>query len=73
MKKLVPEPPVKVTFFPFYTINKDMPSPEALLFAIQLLRGIEDTLDEYICGNAGQPGIGMLQHCAQQADGEGVG
>ncbi|WP_177334285.1 hypothetical protein [Pseudomonas sp. NBRC 111124] len=25
-----------------------------------MLRGIEDTLDEYICGNAGEPGIGML-------------
>ncbi|WP_256589883.1 MULTISPECIES: hypothetical protein [unclassified Pseudomonas] len=37
-----------------------MPSPEALLYVIQLLRGIEDTLDEYICGNAGEPGIGML-------------
>ncbi|MDD2150207.1 MULTISPECIES: hypothetical protein [Pseudomonas] len=60
MKKLVPDPPAKVTSQPFYTINKDMPSPEALLYVIQLLRGIEDTLDEYICGNAGEPGIGML-------------
>ena len=31
-----------------------------MLYAIQLMRGIEDTLDEYICGNAGEPGIGML-------------
>ena len=60
MKKLVPDPPAKVASHSFYTINEDMPSPEALLFAIQLLRGIEDTLDEYICGNAGEPGIGML-------------
>lgn len=60
MKKLVPDPPDKVTSQPFYTINKDVPSPEALLYVIQLLRGIEDTLDEYICGNAGEPGIGML-------------
>ncbi|MFB4403091.1 hypothetical protein [Pseudomonas inefficax] len=60
MKKLVPDPPTKVLSQPFYTINKDMPSPEALLYVIQLLRGIEDTLDEYICGNAGEPGIGML-------------
>ena len=54
MKKLVPDPPVKVASYSFYTINKDMPSPEALLYVIQLLRGIEDTLDEYICGNAGE-------------------
>ncbi|QXI50392.1 hypothetical protein HU763_003860 [Pseudomonas anuradhapurensis] len=31
-----------------------------MLFAIQLLHGIEDTPDEYICGNAGEPDIGML-------------
>lgn len=60
MKKLVPDPPAKVLSQPFYTINKDMPSHEALLYVIQLLRGIEDTLDEYICGNAGEPGIGIL-------------
>ena len=59
MKKLVPDPP-KSKPHSFYTINQDMPSPEALLFVIQLLRGIEDTLDEYICGNVGEPGIGML-------------
>jgi len=61
MKKLVPDPPsAKSTSRPFYTINNDMPSAEALLYVIQLLRGIEDTLDEYICGNVGEPGIGML-------------
>ncbi|MFK0311727.1 hypothetical protein ACIQUF_10805 [Pseudomonas sp. NPDC090233] len=59
MKKIVPDPP-KSKSHSFYTINQDMPSPEALLFVIQLLRGIEDTLDEYICGNVGEPGIGML-------------
>ncbi|PYG82125.1 hypothetical protein N436_01074 [Pseudomonas sp. RV120224-01b] len=60
LKKLVPDPPAKAISQPFYTIKQDMPSPEALLYVIQLLRGIEDTLDEYICGNAGEPGIGML-------------
>jgi len=59
MKKLVPDPPSQTSPRPFYTNNK-VPSPEALLYAIQLMRGIEDTLDEYICGNAGEPGIGML-------------
>ena len=60
MKKLVPDPPVKPGLRSFYTINNDMPSPEALRYVSQLLRGIEDTLDEYICANAGEPGIGML-------------
>ncbi|MCI0914448.1 hypothetical protein [Pseudomonas putida] len=61
MKKLVPDPPTaKPSSRSFYTINNDMPSAEALLYVIQLLRGIEDTLDEYICGNVGEAGIGML-------------
>ncbi|MEN5036299.1 hypothetical protein [Pseudomonas sp. TWI929] len=60
MKKIVPDPPAKTTPRPFYTIDSAVPSHEALLHAIQLMRGIEDTLDEYICGNAGEPGIGML-------------
>jgi len=60
MKKVVPDPPAKTSPRTLYTINNDMPSPEALLYVSQLLRGIEDTLDEYICGNAGEPGIGML-------------
>ncbi|WP_027595049.1 hypothetical protein [Pseudomonas sp. LAIL14HWK12:I7] len=60
MKKIVPDPPSQTSPRPFYTIDNKVPSPEALLYAIQLMRGIEDTLDEYICGNAGEPGIGML-------------
>ena len=58
MKKVVPDPPVKAPSF--YTINNDLPSPEALRYVSQLLLGIEDTLDEYICANAGEPGIGLL-------------
>ena len=60
MKKIVPDPPSQTSPRSFYTIDNKVPSPEALLYAIQLMRGIEDTLDEYICGNAGEPGIGML-------------
>ncbi|WP_236409955.1 hypothetical protein [Pseudomonas sp. S31] len=45
-------------------------SAETLLYVIQLLRGVEDTRDEYICGNPGESGIG--KRCAQFADGEGV-
>jgi hypothetical protein len=60
MKKVVPDPPIKATLRPFYTLDSELPSPDALVHAIQLMRGIEDTLDEYICGNAGEPGIAML-------------
>ena len=59
MKKIVPDPP-KLTSQPFYTINPDMPSVDALTHTLQLMSGIEDTLDEYICANAGEPGINML-------------
>ncbi|WP_416465944.1 hypothetical protein [Pseudomonas sp. LFS044] len=38
MKKIVPDPPSKLTTRSFYTINNDMPSAEALLYVIQLLR-----------------------------------
>ena len=37
-----------------------MPSVDALIHALQLMSGIEDTLDEFICANAGEPGINML-------------
>lgn len=60
MKKLVPDPPVKPDSIPFYINNNDLPSPEALRYVSQLLLGIEDTLDEYICANAGEPGVGLL-------------
>ncbi|MFJ4456744.1 hypothetical protein ACIP1G_23015 [Pseudomonas sp. NPDC089392] len=45
---------------PFYTINQDTPSVDALVHTLQLMAGIEDSLDEYICANAGVPGINML-------------
>ncbi|WP_236693286.1 hypothetical protein [Pseudomonas sp. C5pp] len=48
MKKIVPDPPVKLTARPFYTINQDTPSVDALIHTLQLMAGIEDSLDEYI-------------------------
>jgi len=60
MKKIVPDPPKTLTSRPFYSINQDMPSVDAVIHALQLMSGIEDTLDEYICANAGEPGINML-------------
>ncbi|MFK3770912.1 hypothetical protein [Pseudomonas sp. NPDC089406] len=65
MKKLVPDPPTaKSAQRPFFTINHDMPVAEALVHAIQLMRGIEDTIDEYCCALAGEPGLGMLVNAA---------
>ncbi|BCJ08922.1 hypothetical protein POF53_02100 [Mitsuaria sp. RG] len=65
MKKIVPDPPpAKSLNRPFFTINDDMPTTEALLHAIQLMRGIEDTIDEYCCALAGEPGLGMLVNAA---------
>ena len=60
MKKIVPNPPEILTARPFYTINPDTPSVDALTHTLQLMAGIEDSLDEYICANAGEPGINML-------------
>jgi hypothetical protein len=66
MEKFVPDssPPTSPNR-PFYTINDNMPAPEALVHAIQLMRGIEDTLDEYCCALAGEPGLGMLVNAAR--------
>ncbi|MGC7838472.1 hypothetical protein ACK3BK_04280 [Pseudomonas sp. L7] len=65
MKKIAPDPPTaKSAQRPFFTINDDMPATDALVHLIQLMHGIEDTLDEYCCANAGVPGTGMLVNTA---------
>ena len=65
MKKLVPDPPTSQhSIHSFFTINPDMPATDALVHLIQLMHGIEDTLDEYCCANAGVPGNGMLVNAA---------
>lgn len=48
-----------------------MPSPEALLYVAPLLHGIEDKLDDYICGNADEPGVGVhnFRWCGRYAGG----
>ena len=65
MKKIVPDPPKTKPSSRFYTIDNDIPSVDALIHTLQLLCGLEDTLDEYICGNARTPGIGMLVNAVQ--------
>jgi hypothetical protein len=67
MKKIVPDPPATKPTRNFFTINDDMPGDDALAHAIQLMRGIEDTIDEYCCAMAGEPGLGMLVNAAHNA------
>lgn len=67
MKKIVPDPPAKIITSPYFSIHSAMPSQDALVYASQLLQGIEDTLDEYCCANAGEPGLGMLVNVAHTA------
>lgn len=64
MKKIVPDPPAQPLHRPLFFINPDMPATDALVHLIQLMHGIEDTLDEYCCANAGLPGNGMLVNAA---------
>jgi len=67
MKKLVPDPPPSKSTRSFFTINDDLAGTDALVHAIQLMRGIEDTIDEYCCAMAGEPGLGMLVNAAHNA------
>lgn len=66
MKKPVPDPPKTHSFRTFCSINPDIPSVDALSHTLQLIAGIETTLDEYICANAGEPGVPMLVNTVHQ-------
>ncbi|MDO7903488.1 hypothetical protein ACE1YR_05480 [Pseudomonas sp. K1(2024)] len=67
MKKSVPDPPDTTRPHPLFTLQPNLPIPDALVHLIQLLRGIEDTLDEFCCANAGAAGTAMLLNAAQSA------
>ncbi|MDF0730803.1 hypothetical protein P0Y43_08670 [Pseudomonas entomophila] len=62
MDKLVPDPPYKPSAI--FSIHPTLPAIDALAHASELAKGIEDTLDEYCCANAGEPGLGMLVNAA---------
>lgn len=65
MKKRVPDPP---RFIPYFTLQTDLPTPDALAHASQLLRGVSETLDEHCRLHAGDLGLHMLSNAAYAAD-----
>ncbi|MEJ5866105.1 hypothetical protein [Pseudomonas farsensis] len=67
MTEQAANPPAAKTSRNFFTINHDMSGEDALVHAIELIRGIEDTIDEYCCAMAGEPGVGMLVNAAHNA------
>ncbi|CAG8864538.1 hypothetical protein PS627_01080 [Pseudomonas fluorescens] len=60
MKKIVPDPPAKLITTPYFSIHSEMIPPDALAHASELLRGVEDTLDQYRRGHAAEPRLNML-------------
>jgi len=65
-KKPVPDPPHLQHPSDYYLIKQDLSSTDALRHTLQLIAGIETTLDEYICSNAGEAGVPMLVNTAHQ-------
>ncbi|WP_313741229.1 hypothetical protein [Pseudomonas sp.] len=66
MKKPVPDPPKAHSFQGVCSINPNIPLVDALTYTLQLIAGIETTLEEYICANAGEPGVRMLVNTVHQ-------
>ena len=58
--KPVPDPPHIQNTRNCYLINQDLSPFDALSHTLELMAGIETTLDEYICANAGETGVPML-------------
>lgn len=68
MKKIVPDPPTKIIATPYFSIHSDMIPPDALAHASELLRGVEDILDEYCRNHAGDPGLNMLANAMHSTE-----
>lgn len=66
MKKPVPDPPHIQNTRNYYLINQDLSPLDALSHTLELMVGIHTTLDEYICANAGEPGVPMLVNTVHQ-------
>ncbi|WP_459206353.1 hypothetical protein ACSMEV_18040 [Pseudomonas sp. MLB6B] len=66
MKKPVPDPPRIQNTRNYYFIDQDLSPLDALSHTLELMAGIETTLDEYICVNAGETGVPMLVNTAHQ-------
>ncbi|MDF2490051.1 MAG: hypothetical protein K0S77_2673 [Pseudomonas sp.] len=60
MKKIVPDPPANLITTPYFSIHSEMIPPDALAHASELLRGAEDTLDQYRREHGAEPGLNML-------------
>ncbi len=68
MKKVVPDPPSKLITTPYFSIHSDMIPPDALAHASELLRGVEDSLDEYLRRHAGEPGLNTLANALHSTE-----
>ncbi|PZQ36746.1 MAG: hypothetical protein DI560_23765 [Pseudomonas putida] len=67
MKKLVPDPPrLRVIATPYFSIHSDMPTPDALAHASELLRGVAETI--HCRTHAGEPGLNMLSNAAHACE-----
>jgi len=66
MKKPVPDPTHTQHARNYFLINPDLSAIDALSQTLELMSGIEATLDEYICANAGEPGVPMLVNTVHQ-------
>lgn len=66
MKKPIPDPPYIRSTSHYYLINQDLDPADALTHTLELMSGIKTTLDEYICANAGEPGVPMLVNTVHQ-------
>ncbi|MDZ5604963.1 hypothetical protein SJI00_19525 [Pseudomonas sp. RP23018S] len=60
MKNPVPDPAKALDFRTLCSINSNVRSGDILAHTLQIMAGIGTTLDEYICANAGEPGVRML-------------
>lgn len=68
MKKIVPDPPLKLICNPYFSVHSDLIPPDALALASELLSGVTQTLDEHCRSRAGEQGLGMLSNAAHSAD-----
>ncbi|WDY58664.1 hypothetical protein [Pseudomonas sp. PSKL.D1] len=69
MKKIVPDPPrFKLINSPYLSVHSDIPAPDALAHASELLRGVAETIDEHCRNHSGEPGLNMLGNAAHASE-----
>ncbi|KPM60568.1 hypothetical protein LU640_11930 [Pseudomonas monteilii] len=68
MKKIVPDPPRHfLSHSPLFAVKSDINPPHALAHAIDLVRGVIETLDEHCLTHAGEPGLGNALYATKVA------